>query len=45
MGDHGIKLGGKILLDLDYANDLSILNESVGRMNEFLKLCEFRELE
>ena len=27
MGDHGIKWGGKTLLDLDYADDLSILDE------------------
>ena len=28
MGDHGIKWGGKTLLGLDYADDLSILDES-----------------
>ena len=34
MRDHGIKWRGKTLLDLDYANDLSILNENVSKMNE-----------
>ena len=29
--DHGIKWEGKMLLDLDYADDLSILNESVRK--------------
>ena len=28
MGDKRIKWGGKTLLDLDYADDLSILDES-----------------
>ena len=44
--DHEIKWGGKTLLDLDYANDLSILDESVRKMNEFLEvLHEFRVLK
>jgi len=34
MGDHGIKWGGRSSLDLDYADDLSILDESVSKMNE-----------
>ena len=34
MEDHGIKWGGKTLIDLDYADNLSILDESVGKMNE-----------
>ena len=38
IGDHGIKLGGKTLLDLDYADDLSILDESLSKMNEFLEV-------
>ena len=38
IGDHGIKWGGKTLLDLDYADDLSILDESVSKMNEFLEV-------
>ena len=38
IGDHGIKWGGKALLDLDYADDLRILNESVSKMNEFLEV-------
>ena len=37
MGDHEIKWGGKTLLDLDYADDLSILDESLSKMNEFLE--------
>jgi hypothetical protein len=36
MGDHGVKWGGKTLLDLHYADDLSILYESVNKMNELL---------
>ena len=31
IGDHGIKWGGRTLLDLDYADDLSILDESVSK--------------
>jgi len=38
MGGHGIKWGLKSLLDLDYADDLSILDESVSKMNEFLQV-------
>ena len=38
MGDHKIKWGGKILLDLDYADDLSVLDESVSKMNELLEV-------
>ena len=38
MGEHGIKWGGKIFLNLDYADDLSILDESVNKMNELLKV-------
>jgi hypothetical protein len=34
MGDHGIKWGGKSLRDLDYADGLSILDESVSKVNE-----------
>ena len=33
-GDHLIKWGGKTLLDLVDADDLSILDESVSKMNE-----------
>ena len=36
IGDHGIKWGGKTLLD--YADDLSILDEIVSKMNEFLEV-------
>ena len=35
--DNGIKLGGKNLLDSDYADGLSILDESVNKMNELLE--------
>ena len=38
IGDHGIKWGGKMFLDLDYADDLNILVESVSKMNEFLEV-------
>ena len=30
----------KTLLDLDYADDLSILDESVSKMNEFLEVLQ-----
>ena len=38
MEDHGIKWGGKSLLDLDFADDLSILDESVNKMSEVLEV-------
>ena len=41
MEDHGIKWGGKSLLDLDCADDvltISILDESVSKMNQFLEV-------
>ena len=31
-------MGGRTLLDLDYADDLSILDESLSKMNEFLEV-------
>ena len=31
IGDHGLKRGGKTLLDLNYADGLSILDESVRK--------------
>ena len=37
--DHEIKWGDTNLLDLDYADDLSILDESVRKMNEILEVC------
>jgi hypothetical protein len=40
MGERGIKRGGKSLLDLDYAEDLSILDESVSKMNEVLEVLQ-----
>ena len=42
IGDHGIKWGGKTLLDLDYADDLSILDENVNTMNKLLEVLRFR---
>ena len=38
MGEHRIKWGSKTLLDLDYAYDLSILDERVRKMNELLEV-------
>ena len=38
MGNQGIKWGEKTLLNLDYADDLSILDESVSKMNEVLEV-------
>jgi hypothetical protein len=40
MGDHGIKWRGKALLDLDYADDLSILDENMSKMNEVLEVFQ-----
>ena len=39
-GDHGIKLGGKTPLGLDYADVLSILDESVSKINELLEVSQ-----
>ena len=36
IGEHGIKCEGNTFLDLDYADDLSTLDESVSKMNELL---------
>ena len=38
MKDKGIKWGGKTLLGLDYADDLSLLDESVRNINELLQV-------
>ena len=38
IGDHGIKWGGRTLFDLEYADDLGILDESESKMNEFLEV-------
>ena len=38
MGDHGIIWGGKTPLYLDYADDLSILDESLSEMNELFEV-------
>ena len=43
MGDHGIKWGGKKLLDVDYANEPSILDGSEWKMNEVFE--DFASLE
>ena len=45
MGDNGFKQGRKTLMDIYYADDLSILDESVSKMNYFWRFYEFRELE
>ena len=34
MGEHGFKQTSKIFLDLDYADDLSILDEMLVQMNK-----------
>ena len=44
MGDHGIKWKGKTPLNLDYINDLSILDESVNNMNELLEVLQVWKL-
>ena len=33
MGERGIKWWSRALLDFDYADDLSILDENVSKMN------------
>ena len=38
MGNHGIKWGEKNFMDSDYADDLSILDESVSKMNKPLEI-------
>ena len=43
IGDNGIKWGRKTLLNLDYADDLSILDESVSKMNELLEGLRVQE--
>ena len=37
MGEHGIKWESKSLLDLDYTDDLSILDENLSKINKFLE--------
>ena len=44
IGDHGIKWGGKTLLDSDYADDLSISDESVSEMNKLLEVLRVQVL-
>ena len=36
--EHGIKWGGKTLLDFDYADDPNILDENVSKKNELLQV-------
>ena len=43
MGEHGIEWEGKTFVHLDYANDLSILDESVTKMNEFLRVLRVQD--
>ena len=38
IGGHGIKWGGTTLLDLNYADDLCILDENLSKMDELLKV-------
>ena len=38
IGDHGIERGEKTLPDLDYADDLSILEESLRKMSKLLEV-------
>ena len=38
MGNCRIKRGGKIPLDIDYADDLTFLDETMSKMNEFLEV-------
>ena len=33
MGEHGINCGSKNLLDLDYADERSILGENISKIN------------
>ena len=43
--DHGIKWGEKAPLDLGYTDDLSVLDESVNKMDEFHRFYQLRVLE
>jgi hypothetical protein len=38
LGEHKIEWGGKTFLQLDYADDLSIVDESLSKMNELLEI-------
>ena len=40
MGYHRINWGGKTLLNLDYADGLSILDESLSKMIELLEVLQ-----
>ena len=40
MGEPRIKWRGKTFLELDYADDLSILDENVSKMNELLEVFQ-----
>jgi len=41
---YGIKWRGKFFLDLDYNDDLSILDGSVSKMNEFLEVLRTQQV-
>jgi len=41
-GEHVINWGSKTLPDLDFADDLRILDESVIKKNEFFEILRFR---
>ena len=45
MGKHRIKWGRKAFLDLNYADDFSILDENVSTINEPVQVREFKVLE
>ena len=34
MGEHQIKWGSKTFLDINYSDDLNVLDESVSKMNK-----------
>ena len=38
MGEHGIKRVTESLLDLDYIDDLGILDENISKTNELLEV-------
>ena len=42
MPEQGIKWGGKTFIYLDYSDDLSILDESVSKMNELQEILQIR---
>ena len=45
MEEHGIKWGSITFKDIDYADDLNILDKSVIKKNKLLEVFRVRELE